>query len=217
MQALQPRFTKVKSHVEALGAEVEVTWGSRLALPFRLLAELVAGGSFPPKLNQFRSQVGSGFGFRWRLGSRVDDLRYGGFQLMGMFEAASRLRLRKKDVLYTNKEADDYGFPYTNDPEVAKKTAARMWKFVPVIEFGNGDAISIDKADNDSVVFDQHDWMDGGTGDNGIKIGKTWDSFIEEWAIRCFQSPKNGHWPSVISSDGIDWESEQFDQRFRIE
>jgi hypothetical protein len=121
-------------------------------------------------------------------------------------------------ALYAPEKAEQYGFPYTENPELAKRTAARMWDWLPVIAEGNGDLICVDLGvPSHPVIFHQHDWMDGGTGDNGHLLADNWGEFLAKWATVCFQFPKSLWWPSAFKpGGGIAWEGEQFRDPFRI-
>src|SRR5262245_51482257 len=70
--------------------------------------------------------------------------------------------------------SDTYEFQYTDDPKRAKKTALCMRKWLPFHDDGNGDRFCLDTATRGApVIFDRHDWMDGGTGDNGHRLGES--------------------------------------------
>ena len=121
-------------------------------------------------------------------------------------------------VLYSPERAEEYGFPYTKDPILAKRTAARMWNWLPVIEEGNGDSICLDlDAPSCPVVFDKHDWMDGGSGDNGHPLAPNWRAFLLGWGSVCFQVPDGLYWPWCFRpGGGVAWDSESFRSPFRI-
>ncbi len=83
---------------------------------------------------------------------------------------------------------------------------------------GNGDFISIDLNSDrfGMIIFDSHDWLDGGTGENGFLMAPDLLTFIERWGHVCFCPPKTLCWKSVLKNDGVDWDSDHFDAEFRL-
>ena len=122
-------------------------------------------------------------------------------------------------VLYTPEKAEQYGFPYTKDPALAKRTAARMWHWLPVIEDGERRLRSAWTWVTRScpVVFDKHDWMDGGSGDNGHRLAPNWRAFLVGWGSVCFQQPEGLYWPWCFRpGGGVAWDGEHFLSPFRV-
>lgn len=108
-----------------------------------------------------------------------------------------------------------YDFPYVKDRHLAQSTIQRMRSWFCFFDVGNGDRLCLDTAtDPNCVVYDEHDWFDGGTGENGWMLGPTLPAFIDSWSQVCFQSP--GWWKSVLTESGVDWDHEEFDGRFRL-
>ena len=93
-----------------------------------------------------------------------------------------------------------------------------MHYWLPFQAEGNGDFLSINlnRAGQGQTVFDQHDWLDGGTGENGFQMADNLSEFVNSWAAVCFSLPKHLWWKSVLTDTGVDWSSDQFDDRFRI-
>ena len=78
---------------------------------------------------------------------------------------------------------DDNDFRYTKNPALAKQTALKMRKWMPFHDEGNGDGFCLDTAlDPAPVVFDQHDWYDGGTGENGHRLADSLLQFYTDGA-----------------------------------
>ena len=120
--------------------------------------------------------------------------------------------------LYDDDAAREYGFPYVDDPEQALETNRLMHNWIPFHAVGNGSNFSIN-LNNDGfghVIFDQHDWLDGGTGYNGFMMSSDLPSFFESWASVCFSQPQSLDWKSVIDDDGVKWDSSEFDDRLRL-
>jgi hypothetical protein len=94
-----------------------------------------------------------------------------------------------------------------------------MWSWLPFHQEGNGDQFCIDLGDpSRPVVFDQHDWLDGGTGDNGHILASNFREFISDWGRVCFQAPESLYWPSCfLPEGGVDWAGPQFRDPFRVE
>ena len=112
-----------------------------------------------------------------------------------------------------------YAYPHVKDPALARRTAERMRHWLGFHTEGNGDRFCVDTSlDPAPVVFDQHDWYDGGTGENGRRLADSLLQFFKDWAQVCFQSPRSLWWPSVFKKDGagIDWSSAEFREPFRL-
>ena len=119
---------------------------------------------------------------------------------------------------YDESAAESYGFPYVDDPNAALLTNRLMHNWIPFYTEGNGDNFSISlNADGlGNVIFDQHDWLDGGTGHNGFLIAVDCHNFFDSWAQVCFSQPCGLWWKSVIGENGVDWRSDEFEDRFRL-
>ena len=112
---------------------------------------------------------------------------------------------------------EPYPFAHVRDPSLAKQTAQRMRHWLGFHDEGNGDRICLDAAaDPPSVVFDRHDWFDGGAGDNGTPMAPTLAAFLDGWSRVSFQFPRSLYWPSVLTGSGVNWDSDEFDRRFRL-
>jgi hypothetical protein len=93
-----------------------------------------------------------------------------------------------------------------------------MWHWLPVIEVENADLICQDLSDPCCpVIFNQHDWLDGGSGDNGHPLAPNWRAFLQAWGSVCFQFPRSLWWPACFRpGSGVVWDGEQFREPFRI-
>src|SRR5205085_1610516 len=81
---------------------------------------------------------------------------------------------------------DSYDFRNTKNPALARRTALRMRKWLRFHDEGNRDHFAFDMgARGCPVVFDQHDWYDGGTGENGHRLGRSLLAFYREWSKVC--------------------------------
>ena len=212
-------IVSVRSHVDKLGVPCRYQAGWPL-LPWSVtLAERKLGFSLPADLKDFYREIGNGMRLVWidETPSRPDII-LGGIHVPHLGLLVRHWRERKNGILYDAAAADRYGFPYTKDPELAKKTAARMWNWLPVLHHENGDEFSLDmECNRQAVIFDKHDWLDGGSGDNGFPVANSWRCFFESWAEHCFQHPKSMYWMDVLTPSGLDWDSEHFDPRFKIQ
>ena len=114
---------------------------------------------------------------------------------------------------------EDPDVRFTKNPALAKQTALRMRKWMPFHDEGNGDGFCLDTAQDPApVVFDEHDWMDGGTGENGHRLADSLLQFYTDWAQVCFQFPRSLWWPTVLSKSGVgvDWSGAEFRDPFRL-
>ena len=166
----------------------------------------------PDSLIDFYREVGDGVFFYWK---RKSDGAYGCMS----FPKLRELIVPSLDVLKWRLEwSDSYDYRFTKDPNLARGTASRMRGWLGFSEEGNGDRFCIETGNGSGdVVFDKHDWMDGGTGHNGTRFGSTLLEFVEAWSQVCFMAPTCCWWPSVITeSGGVDWGSNEFREEFRL-
>ena len=209
-------FETAANHVRGQGANVRLSRGKPLSASLIQTAQLQAPIPIPSSMADFYEEVGDGFSFSWSAeGSRMPfaDVEFPKLSeitrsLLGNLYAARIEWMR------------DYDFRYTVDPVLAKQTAVRMQKWLPFHEEGNGDEFCLDLSrDPAPVVFNQHDWFDGGTGENGHLLGTSLLEFYTEWMQVCFQYPSELYWPSVFDKfgGGVRWDSEQFRTPFLIQ
>lgn len=212
-------FDTVRRRLDSLGVKYEIEAGKLASEKVLEKIEAKIQVQLPSKLRAFYQTVGDGFSFSWQ--SDADDLEqpFANLQIPTLKHLASLYSGWREMVLYSPEEAEKYGFPYTKDPALAKRTAARMWNWLPVIEEGNGDMFCLElNGDNCPVIFNKHDWLDGGTGDNGHPMASNWEKFLSDWASVCFQFPKSMYWPTCFRDhEGIDWNGDEFRDPYRIQ
>ena len=208
----------VRKHVEAQGIECEIETKSLVEHEAISQAESKMKISLPNELREFYRTVGDGLEMSWE--SNPNNLRepFTGLEIPSLDYLVSMYLGWREIWLYTPEAAEEYGFPHTKDPELAKRTAARMWEWLPVIEEGNGDILCLDLSqERCPVVFNKHDWLDGGTGDNGHRMAADFRSFLIAWASVCFQFPRSLYWPNCFGADaGVEWGGDEFRDPFRI-
>jgi cell wall assembly regulator SMI1 len=212
-------FQRVQSHLESLQVKYSFYTGRSVIERWDIWAvQDTLKRPLPDDLRRFYLEVGNGLEFRWNAQSEEDHSPFANLQIPSLAELACRYLEWQESSLYTPEKAEEYGFPYTKNPELAKRTAARMWDWLPVLQEGNGDQICIDLSiSSNPVLFDQLDWMDGGTGDNGYFLAESWSAFLTRWASVCFQFPKSLWWKTVLKPEsGVCWEGDEFRAPFRI-
>jgi cell wall assembly regulator SMI1 len=211
-------FDTVRRHVERLGVRCEVGAGKAATEKSVTKVEAKLGLRLPADFREFFQTVGDGFLFRWQANSDDCKAPYASLLIPTLKYLASMYTGWRQMALYSPEKAEQYGFPYTEDPALAKRTAARMWHWLPVMEEGNGDQICFDLSDPSCpVIFDRHDWFDGGTGDNGHLLAPSWREFLAGWGSVCFQFPRSLYWPSCFrAGGGVGWDGDQFSDPFRI-
>jgi SMI1 / KNR4 family (SUKH-1) len=209
-------FWRVASYIESLGLEVDFECGKPLTE-----RQIRARGKnlsipLPGSLVDLYREMGDGVWLSW-------DADHGGGDGSGPFamvefEPLGDLIARfEHGKSYSVEWADDYDYSGTRDPVLARATALGMRSWFPFLEEGNGDSLCLDSsAPECPVVFNQHDWMDGGTGENGSPMGASLFEFLEDWSRVCFQCPSSLWWPSVNSPRGPKWSSREFRNPFRI-
>jgi hypothetical protein len=168
----------------------------------------------PASVAEFYAEVGDGMVFRWRC--KGDD--YAPSAKVEFSTLANKTVASLDEIKWRTEWDDTYDFRFTKDPRKARRTAPKMRKWLPFHEEGNGDWISLDtEAKGVPVVYDRHDWFDGGTGENGHRAGASLLDFYTQWSKACFQFPRSSWWPKVFkASGGIDWASEEFREPFRL-
>lgn len=77
----------------------------------------------------------------------------------------------------------------------------------------NGDAFCIDKR-NETIVFLEHDVVDGGPNVHGLLLAINFDDLIKKWSKVCFVEVFD--WTDGINEDGIDVESIIFSRLFLL-
>ena len=208
-------ISSVRGHIELHGATCQVVAGKRVTDKTVSKAENSMEIRLPEQLSEFYKEMGNGFWLYWEADPNDDSKPFGSFQVPSLTELASLYVGWRSLALYSPEQAEKYGFPYTDNPSLAKQTAAKMWHWLPLIEEGNADQICLDlSAPSFPVIFNKHDWLDGGSGKNGHLLARSWRDFVTAWAKVCFQPPKSMWWPSCFRDDGVAWDGDQFCEPF---
>ncbi len=171
----------------------------------------------PAELREFYQTVADGYEMFWSADPNDAKQPFGALQVPKLSSLAEMCYGWRETALYNPEEAEKYGFPYTKDPALAKRTASRQWHWLPVIEEGNGDLLCTDlSVPGGPIIFHKHDWLDGGTGDDGHPLAPSWGAFLAGWGSVCFQFPNGLYWPSCFQpGGGVAWDSEKFRSPFR--
>lgn len=207
-------FERVADHVRRQGGKVRFKRGKPLSPVAIERARSQAFIPIPTQLAELYAEIGDGLEFGWS--TKRGNTPFANHELSPIKDCAPT---SLEDVNWLTEWNDDYGFPYTDDPELAKKTAIKMRKWLRFAGEGNGDTFCLDTAEESSpVLFNKHDWYDGGSGDNGHKMADSLLQFYSEWARVCFQVPSSLFWPSVFREQGhgINWGSPEFQEPFRL-
>lgn len=167
----------------------------------------------PSSMADFYAEVGDGLEFAWTPQRGESPFANHEFPKL-----AERTIESIGGISWRTEWSDSYDFRYAKDPQLAKRTASRMRKWLPFHDEGNGDSFCLDTSIEPApVLFDQHDWYDGGTGENGHLLGDSLLEFYTAWAQVCFQFPSSLYWPSVFKkAGGVKWNSEEFQAPFRL-
>ena len=214
-ELLSELFERVANHLANRGVESEIALSPVASMEDVDTLQRRLGLGLPDSYTGFITSVANGFEASWSAADRV-------FASMGMTSIDSSIEgvFAMRDWrFYDEAAARDYGFPHVDDSELAFETNRRMHNWLPIHALGNGDNISIDLNPDrlGRVILDQHDWLDGGTGYNGSVLGEDLPSFLAAWAKVCFATPKSLWWKSVINEQGVDWQSDEFDDWFRLQ
>lgn len=211
---MRETFTRVRNHLSALGIEFYCDLNPVATMRDIDEANGQLGRTLPDSYVEVVTEFANGFQLSWR----IKDGPFAAFEMETLESSTEGMLGMPNWRLYDDAAAQEYGFPHTEDSELAMRTNQRMHHWFPFHQVGNGDYFSIDMNEDrfGSVILDQHDWLDGGTGDNGFIMASDLPSFLKAWGNVCFAQPKTLWWKSVIGSDGIAWDSDQFDDRFHI-
>jgi cell wall assembly regulator SMI1 len=211
-------FATVFKHVRGQGVKCEA-WCNDPAKEQEVVeGEAAMKRSLPYELRQFYLSFADGMSLRWTADEEDLEQPFANFQVPTVSYLAEMNVGGRGIRLYSQEEAERYGSPHTTDPVLALKTAARQWHWLPVLEEGNGDVICMDLAEPGApVVFHQHDWCDVGPGEDGHRLGESWEDFLIAWSCVCFQLPKSLWWPSTFKKGGgVEWGGAEFRDPFRI-
>ena len=207
-------FERVAEHVRRQGVKVRFERGEPLTPVAIELERAQAFIPVPPSLLDLYAEIGSGMEFAWS--SKDNDRLFANHEIPRIEECAPK---SFDNVSWLPEWQDDNEFPHVKDPALAKKTALKMRAWLRFISIGNGDSFCLDTSrDPSPVLFNKHDWFDGGTGENGHQIADSLWDFYSQWAQVCFQFPRSLWWPVVFNKTGvgIDWASEEFQEPFRL-
>jgi SMI1 / KNR4 family (SUKH-1) len=212
-------FQRAQAHLKGLQVESSFYPGGHVIDWDLWAAKDTMKRPLPEDLRQFYLEVGNGLSFNWKAESAKQYPPFANVEVPSLWSLGRGYLEYQDGECYSPEKAEEYGFPYTKDRQLAKRTAARMWHWLPVFAEGNGDKICLDLSlPSCPVIFHKHDWHDGGSGDNGHLLAENWKAFLTRWASVCFQCPKSLWWVSAFKpGGGVSWEGEQFRASFRIE
>lgn len=207
-------FESVAEHVRRQGVKVRFKRGKPLDPAAMERARAQAFIPIPSSLIEFYAEIGDGLEFGWS--SKGKEALFANHEICKLEDCAPK---SLDDVSWLTEWRDDYEFPHVDDPALAKKTALKMRKWLPFWGIGNGDSVCLETSrDPSPVLYNQHGWYDGGSGENGYQIAESLFDFYSGWAQVCFQFPKSLWWPGVLNKNGsgINWNSDEFREPFRL-
>jgi len=207
-------FERVANHVRRQGVTVTFTRGKPLSASAIERARAKSVIPIPTSLAEFYAEVGNGLTFSWS--ADVDAALFANLAFPKFADCViESLPTERSRIEWS----DTYDFRFTKNPAMARQTALKMRKWLRFHDEGNGDEFSLDTAlDPAPVLFNQHDWFDGGSGENGHRLSDSLLQFYTEWAQVCFQFPRSLWWPNVFREDGpgVDWSSDEFREPFKL-
>ncbi|MFA8020121.1 SMI1/KNR4 family protein [Bremerella cremea] len=212
---MQSMIERVRAHLSTLGITLQFEANPPATQADVDEAQERLQLSLPASYVSFVTQFANGFDLAW---TSPKDKVFGTFTMEPIASSVEGLLGMRDWRLYSEKAARQYGFPYTDDPELAMRTNARMHHWLPLVRIANGDFLSIDLNEDHfgQAIFDKHDWLDGGSGDNGSPLADDWPTFFEAWSRVCFVHPKSYYWPNILQDTGVEWSSPEFLNRFRL-
>jgi hypothetical protein len=207
-------FKRVTDHLERLDEPFRFKRGSPLSK--KEVARICERSAIPVPLSiiDLYSEVGNGFSIDFE--ARGERAPFANLEFAPLEEIAAPVIY---GIEWKTEWSDSYDFRFTDNPRLAKKTSLKMRHWLQFHQEGNGDSICLDTASDPApVVFNQHDWLDGGTGENGHILADSLPDFMVSWSTVCFQFPRNMWWPTVFrKTDGVDWASAEFCEPFRLQ
>ena len=205
---------RVANHLAGIDIDLKFQLNSKATSNDIVSAENKLRVVLPDSYIQFVTRFANGMQLSWG----ADDGSSTTIEIASLESSTNGLLSMRDWRFYDDQDARNYGFPHVDDPERALVINRLMHNWIPFYAAGNGDNFSINLNRNGfgNVVFDRHDWLDGGPGHNGIQISSDLPTFFESWSNICFAQPAKSCWASVIDESGVDWKSSVFDDRFRL-
>jgi cell wall assembly regulator SMI1 len=201
-------FKRVTRHLNKLDIVPKLTKLPPLDMSMLRGLRQKLGLSLPADLHDLYLNYAGGLMYSW-----FAEGAFGALQIPMPKDLSKQLRGWKELVLWM----DDYDFPHVKNSTLARKTYAKMKHWLPLIGEGNGDGFCLDCASSTgAVVFHQHDWYDGGSGDNGHVVAPDLRRFIENWATVCFTSPRQLFWTETFVARGVSWTRKHFKTEYII-
>jgi cell wall assembly regulator SMI1 len=200
----------VRRHLQGLGIQPQEQRNAPATESELSAAETTIGAVLPPEIRSVYREYANGFRFRWALDDDFDD----GDErdCLELPDLTGLVAYRKP---YRDNWASDLDLSDIPDPRAARDTVTSMQHWLPFWEEANGDQFCLDLRDG-KIVFNVHDWFDGGDGTNGHLVAHGFVDFITAWSKVCFSGPMGLYWPDAFSDAGIDWLAEHFDQRYMV-
>lgn len=208
-------FERAADRVRSLGLDVEFEQEGPFVQSEVEDLQRLCPLPIPSTLIDVYRQVGTSLDFSWAVD--VDDGFNGPSAMVCIAPLAELVARHVRGREHRVEWNDDYEFTHVDSPAWARETARRMRRWLAFHHEGNGDAFCLDTRDGDpAVLFNQHDWFDGGSGCNGTVMGASLSAFFEAWAQTCFQRPSSLWWPEVLRANGVDWHGSEFSDEFRM-
>jgi hypothetical protein len=201
-------FERARQALVARGVQVTCRYGKPLRDRALDAAARQITIPFVPDLRRLYKDLGDGAMFLWEAGTENKKQGpYGYFELIPLDRLVEAHQHEQEHVAELIRDAAD---------TAGRKTAWSMLRWLDFHEEGNGDSFAIDtSAPSAPVVFNQHDWHDGGDGTNGFLLGTSLDDLLQRWGALCFQRPRSLWWLDARKGHAVDWTSSQFDPEFR--
>lgn len=208
---VEEALSLVRDHLRALGIqplEERKPPASQVELS---AAETAIRAELPDEMRQLYLAYANGLSFRWASAEDFDDAdAFGAFELPDLPSLVRGCKTHRDFWTAAPLDLSKY-----RNPETTRNTMADMQYWLPFWEEGNGDEFCMDLRDG-RIVFNEHDWFDGGDGTNGHLLASNFRELITNWSRVCFAAPMSLYWPDAFSADGIDWSSKHFHEDYII-
>lgn len=210
---LERMLDRVRRHLSALGIELQEQRNAPASQFDLSVAESEIGAALPSDVRTLYLEFANGFLVQWALDDDFDDA-----DEWGCFELPSLAKLVEFRQPYRNfwmASCDRSTLRAVPDQKALEKTIADMQHWLPFWEEACGDQFCVDLRDG-KIVFNEHDWFDGGDGTNGHVVAATFFEFVTKWSSVCFTCPLGSYWPDAFTENGIGWSSEHFNERYIV-
>ena len=201
-------FTEVKKFVTEIGVEVfEFNNGDPYDQDLINEIQILNDIRFPIELIEYWQEMGFNSGIRWAEKENEDNSSFCNFLVEGPNEIIKKYNWRNE---FHNELMVGDGINIHENKIKAIESILKGQKTIGIIAEGNGDYVSME-LENGCISFENHNWDTF----NYYPMCSGFKKFFNQWSLISFQSGKSLSWASVLGIDGVDWNSEDYNEKFK--